>query len=311
MKILFLGSKRKIRGYGKGYNGDVFITLFKDELSRQHDVLFWGWGYQYNWQNDKSIFEIIDFFGKPDVIMTLCVTDFSKIGLHLIKDIPKIHFVGDVYPTMTEKEYKRHKHLYDTLDHDIYFSPNLTTNECVKKMDVRGKCILWPWSVDTNFFKNYNTNRDIDCCFMGSTWEQLYGNGRSTLKKTLKILKGNNWTKRAYFDDYVDILNRSKIFITNNFKLGYWSKKIMEAMSCGCMLLTDDYPEYEYYGFKDEIHLIKYKTIDEMIELADFYRNNDKRRRKIADAGSKYVRKKFNIVIATEELIEIIQKEIK
>lgn len=311
MKILFLGNKRKIRGYGKGYNGDIFITLFKDELARQHDVLFWGWGYQYNWQGDKNIWEILDFFGKPDVIMTLCVTDFNKIGLNEVTDILKVHFVGDFYPSMTEKEYKRHRYLYNTIGYDLYFSPNTIIRKYVEDEIIKGESLLWPWSVDTNFFKDYETERTIDNCFMGSSWEALYGKGRSEAKQIIKTMPGNNWTRRAYFDEYVDILNKSKIFVVNNFKLGYWPKKVLEAMSCGCMVLSDHYPEYDVYGFRNKTHLVIYEDFDEMKRLACFCRTRPSLIEKIAKAGSKFVRNKFNIIKAVESLTEILERRLK
>lgn len=310
MKILFLGNRRKHRGSGPGYNGDMNITFMKEELARQHDVLFWGWGYQYNWKLDTTIYDIFDLYGKPDVIITLCVTDFNLMGLQHVKDILKVHIVGDYYPGMSNKEKARHDYLYESLGYDLLLSPNIVMQRFIEKEWPYKKSILWPWSVNINYFRDWGLNRDIDCCFMGAKPERVYGGGRKRLVSILKELPGNNWTTGVFFEDYVEKLNRSKIFVTNNSTLRYWSKKVLEAMACGCLLLTDWYEDYEIFGFVDKEHLVVYGDLFRLRQLIPYYLNNREGMESIAAAGQRYTQSHFNTEVMIEKLIEIIERNI-
>ena len=87
------------------------------------------------------------------------------------------------------------------------------------------------------------------------------------------------------------VYNFSKIAVNqNNFSLkNYTSDRIWRIMASGCFCLSHYFPGIEKI-FQKEVHLDWFHDFDEMVELIDFYLENEEERKAIADVGSKYVR---------------------
>ena len=68
--------------------------------------------------------------------------------------------------------------------------------------------------------------------------------------------------------------------------------RVVDIMGCGGFLLTNYQSELLEY-FKPEDDLVIYSSIEEAVELADYYLRNEEERRKIAISGYNKVKKDF------------------
>jgi len=306
-KILVLGNRKLYHGLGRGFKYDMFLELLREELARQHDVLCWGWGYRYNWREDVQLSGVIDFFGKPDIVLTDSLYDFTHLGI-LDIDAVKVHIMGDFYYGMSERPF--HKSLKAFKQYDILLAVSNSALLLAKEQFPDKECIFWPWSVDTNFFRNYDRDRPIDVFFAASVQEQLYGPDRKLIQQILMEmqLEGfNTWTgRKAYFGDYVDMMNASKVSVGNNSKFGFMTKKALEVMACGALLLTDKCEEFDMVGIEDGEHVVVYNDLDDLRDKIYYYLKNDSERELIAFNGYDLVINEFSTRDAVHKMMEII-----
>ena len=307
-KILYLGARRFSCGdrYTLGLKGDIFLELFREEVARQHDVLNWGWGYRYNWIQHRQLSEPIDFFGTPDIVLTDDFGYYVSLGI-LDIDAVKAHIVGDFYYGMDDKFLRKYLVIFE--QYDILFAVCDSAVRLVKEHLPEKKCVFWPYSVDVNFFRNYDRDRPIDVFFGASTSGALYGWDRRNIYEMLKELyvEGlNTYPKKIYFYGYVDTLNKSKIAISNNSMYGFMPKKVLEIMACGSLLLTDKCEEFDLLGIEDGKHVVVYNDLDDLRDKIYYYLENDSEREKIALNGNKLVNSKFRMYDAVHSMMEHI-----
>jgi len=306
-KILYLGNRRLYHGMGAGFKHDVFLELFREELARQHDVLNWGWGYRYNWEIDRHLSGVIDFFGKPDIVLADAFEDYTEVGISDI-DALKVHIMGDFYYGMRARKLRRSRELFK--QYDVLLAVNNSALLLAKEHFPDKKCYFWPWSVDTNFFRNYDRDRPIDVFWGGSALKELYGRTRGDIKRMVKFLHydglNTEFEKKFFFGDYVDVLNASKIAISNNSKFGFITKRIFEIMACGALLLTDKCEEFDMLDLEDGKHMVVYNDIDDLREKIYYYLANDFRREEIALDGCDFVTGRFSTRNAVYNLMEIL-----
>ncbi len=258
-KILYLGNRRLYHGSGRGFKRDVFLELFREELSRRHDVLCWGWGYRYNWEKHRQLSDVIGFFGTPDIVLTDDFYNYTNLGISSINAV-KVHIIGDFYYGMPEPILRRSIELFK--QYDVLLAVCCSAVRLAKEHLPGKKCYFWPWSVDINFFRNYSRDRPIDVFFGASSAVDIYGPNRKLIEGMFKGMQREGFNieygKRFFYGDYVDKMNASKIGVSNNFKYGFMTKKVLEIMACGALLLTDKCEEFDVLGFEDGKHIVIY-----------------------------------------------------
>lgn len=72
----------------------------------------------------------------------------------------------------------------------------------------------------------------------------------------------------------------------------FTSDRMFRIMGSGAFCLTKWYPDYEK-DFIDGVHLRIFHNLDEMVYLINYYLEHEEERKKIAEAGYKYVRENF------------------
>lgn len=107
---------------------------------------------------------------------------------------------------------------------------------------------------------------------------------------------GNNWT---YKDGNVMYNEEKEAAIYRGSKIGincshfdrsrYTSDRMYRIMGCGTMCLTKWYPKIEE-DFQDGKHLRVWRTMEELIELIDYYLEHPEEREAIAKCGQEHVR---------------------
>ncbi len=92
----------------------------------------------------------------------------------------------------------------------------------------------------------------------------------------------------------------------NNIRL-YHSDRITNYLSCGTLVLAKKVPDSDLL-FKDKLHLRYFDSAEEFFELAKWYLANEPERKKIADAGMKWVHEQFNCVKIAGYILELAKQ---
>jgi len=87
--------------------------------------------------------------------------------------------------------------------------------------------------------------------------------------------------------DTADIFRKSKI-VFNTAAVDDFNMRIPESTATGSFLLTEWVPDIEKAGYVDGVHLVTYKTMDEAIEKAHYYLENEQERELIAKTGMEF-----------------------
>ena len=75
-------------------------------------------------------------------------------------------------------------------------------------------------------------------------------------------------------------------------------------MGCGGFLLSN-YQEEIAEMFEEDKEVVLFRDIKECLDKMEFYLNNDDKRREIAEAGCRAVRKRFGYKEQLEKLFEL------
>jgi len=292
---------------GKRYWGH---QLFRNEIGRQHDVIYYGEGFK-NYNIGLTLSQIINkFYGdsKPDVLMTYFGVNFLKgisNSYDKVNDIFKVHMIIDymdgIMPA-TNINLKKHKY-------DLVFAVtgsavnNLRENKICKRIE-------WlPFSVDINVYKNLYLEKTNDVLSSFSVREALYPN-RGKIHDMLQEMKIENIFKKVMRNGLIKAINSSKIMITSNNKWKSLSMRYTETLACGGFLLADKPQDLDKLGYVDGKHLVIYNDLDDLREKIIYYLDpeNEKEREKIASCGMKHVRANHNCKVRVKEMIDVIER---
>jgi len=232
MRILILGpNKSRARNWGH--------DLFKKEISRQHNVLFYGEGYP-NFKPENPVYEIVNKYshkGKPfDFVLTYMskwVKDFH--GFEEVK-IPKVNITVDYFePTQDYKYFASWKNIDCILKKerpDLIFAVTTKTVKDLKRNLNFQKVFYLPFSVDTTIYKNLSLPKSIDILACFADYAHGYKT-RSKIKKAAKSMLLKMYSKTVLHDNYIRYINMSKIFINaNNDYDNSLSMKYTESLAC-------------------------------------------------------------------------------
>ncbi|MGB7581907.1 MAG: glycosyltransferase [Sedimentisphaerales bacterium] len=110
--------------------------------------------------------------------------------------------------------------------------------------------------------------------------------------------------------DYLYAISGAKIGLSinadNNVRL-YHSDRLTHYLSCGTFALAKKVPDSDLL-FKDKQHLRYFETAEEFFELADWFLKHANERKKIADAGMKWMHEQFNNVKIAGYILDLIEK---
>jgi spore maturation protein CgeB len=304
MKILLLAWNR-LRPKKKGnWNHE----LFRRELARQHDVIFWGIGYK-NYDLRLSISDVIEKNPGIDFILTHFEhrTKFFW-GLENIQNIPKVHICGGDYDEKTYEGWNSH---FERIKYDMVFGRYTRMIKDLRKNGVKGKIYYLPWSVDTNKHYKQNIKKNIDVAAIFQAHRRIHPE-RLKLKKLIKKMGMNSFVGTAWFEDYVQKINESKIFVSANVKFPRLSGKYYEVLACGTFFLTTRPEDLERLGFKNGEHLVLYKDdFSDLKDKIDYFLEHEDEREEIAKNGMDFVRKNHSSEVRVRELMEMVGKELR
>jgi spore maturation protein CgeB len=302
MKILIL-NPNQIHRYNWGHQ------LFRNEIGRQHDVVFYGEGFpdfNKNW-NVKDIISKKYKKTKPDLILTYgwrYSKDFD--GLCEIDDIAKAHIIMDyVRPETLQKQDDMHrKNKYNMLF--VITTPAL---ELVRKRTPDFPIAMIPFSVDINIYKKIDMiKKDIVLASFTSR-SDVYPN-RPKIKKAIKELNIKVIEKRIIHNQLINAINKCKITVTANNIFSSLSMRYTETLACGGLLLCDKPMDMECLGFEDKKHLVVYNGIKDFKKKIKYYidSRHDAERIKIEKTGMDFVRKNHSCEVRVKQMTSYLNE---
>jgi len=243
---------------------------------------------------DTSMVDLVNKH-KPDVIFkygfrTPFEKDLDKV------DIPKFIYLVDYFPP--KGAYKGRQQIYADFMReskwDFALLPVTYMSDFVKQDGQVKETLISPFSVDIDMFKNIKINKDVDVSAMFVSRTDVYPNRKMVLNAINQIKGLNIVTGKRAMIAYIDIINRSKIFVTSNNVFGSMSMKYTECMSCGTFLLADEPEDWELFGYKPGYHFVIYKDVNDLKDKIKYFLKNEKEREEIALNGMKFVREFHN-----------------
>ena len=301
MKILLLAWNRDWPKRKGNWNHE----LFRRELARQHEVIFWGAGYD-NYNKRLSMDDVLSQHSNIDIILTHYEhrDKYFPVGFKNIKHIPKIHLCGGDYDEITAPGWNAH---FNSTKYDIIFGRYLSMVEDLKRYKVPGIIKFLPWSVDTNKYKKLNIKKSVDVAAIFQAHARIHSD-RRLLKNRLSKMILNSFIGTAWFEEYIQKINESKICISSNVKSPRLSGKYYEILACGTFFLTTRPEDFGTLGFKNGKHLILYENdFNDLESQIKYFLEHEEEREKIALEGMKFVRKYHNTELRVKEFIELIE----
>lgn len=301
MKILLL-NPNQISRYNWGHQ------LFRNEIGRQHDVVYYGPGFP-KFNKNFSVKEIIKNKYKkssPDLIMTYgwrYSKDFQ--GMSEV-DIPKAHIIVDyARPHGIPKQDAFHrKNGYDLLFAVTQRAHNLLVNN-TPEIPVR----IIPFSVDINIYKKSNVPKQDIVLASFNSRKDVYPK-RIQIRKALHEMNIRVAQKKVIHQGYINLINKCKISVTANNIFGSLSMKYTEVLACGGFLLADKPEDFEFAGFENNKHMVLYTTIKDFKKKVKYYMDpkHDTERQQIETAGMKFVRKNHSCAVRVKQMTNYIHE---
>ncbi len=298
MKCLLL-NPNQIKRYNWGHQ------LFRNEIGRQIDVDYYGVDFPH-FNPEWNVKEIIDFYGKPDFILTYgwrYSKDFE--GLSDV-DVPKVHITVDYG---RPAGIPRQNTFFKENKYDLVFAITLNALNLLKKHKVCNMIHIIPFSVDCDIYKPLKLAKKDQILASFTTRTDIYPN-RSKVQRAAKSTGYPVITERVVHKKLIRVINKSKITLTSNNIFKSFSMRYTETMACGGFLLADEPADMEFLGYVNKKHFVVYKGLNDLKDKIKFYMKNDSNREKITKQGMDFVRKTHNNQKRVADMLTIIKREL-
>lgn len=270
----------------------------------------------YKNKTDKLLFDQIKYY-EPDIVFVSFARGLDQTTIQLMRQAaPSAVFAGtdgDPWPRLHPGRIETAREL------DIIFS----TNDGQWLQDYRdagiSKCFFMPNACDPDIERRYEVADEwrTDLLWIGGL--SHHADKSFTLREDMvsKLAKRNNCKLYGCFGndkiggmDFLYALSGARIGVSINAYDGIrlcHSDRLTRFLSCGTMVLTKRFPDCELL-YHDKEHLRYFDTEDEFFKMADSYLANEQERKKIADAGMKWVHDQFNCSKIAGYMLDLIEK---
>ena len=169
-----------------------------------------------------------------------------------------------------------------------------------------------PKAYDENQLRNLNLERDIELGFVGRIKNRIYRDRRPFLG-SLVAENGLQMLRTDPGDEYLQTLNRIKIFVSADSGFLEYMAKNFEAMACGCMLFANRQGgiEENSLGFRHMENVVLYNDPDDACKLLAMLKENPALVKDIASKGEELVRERHTLGARVLPFVEAIKTEIK
>ncbi|MCI0993288.1 glycosyltransferase family 1 protein [Pseudomonas sp. ICMP22404] len=164
---------------------------------------------------------------------------------------------------------------------------------------------------DEQMLHNTGSVRDIPVGFLGSLKSTEYAQ-RKTLLESLARRTGMLVTRTASGREYLETLNRIKIFVSADLGMGEFMIKNFEAMACGCVLLAwSQGEEDKLLGFEDMENVVFYHSEGEAVQKLELLQREPELAARIASKGQAFAESRYSFARVGQDLAAEIQREMR
>ncbi|ROM63692.1 glycosyltransferase [Pseudomonas brassicacearum] len=245
------------------------------------------------------------------------VVIFSRVKrlapqLSVLKCIPGLIFLEhDAYQNyMPESKYKG---VYSRLYHRLPSCRALVSGAVVaRRMQTEGiDAVFVSKGYDEQMLHNIGGVRDIPAGFLGSLKSTEYAQ-RKALLESLARRTGMLVTRTQSGSEYLETLNRIKIFVSADLGMGEFMIKNFEAMACGCVLLAwSQGEEDQLLGFEDMENIVFYRSEDEAVQKLELLQRDQALAARIAAKGQAFAESRYSFARVGQALATEIQREMR
>lgn len=161
---------------------------------------------------------------------------------------------------------------------------------------------------DEQFFVNRQGERDIESAFLGSVKGHTYAERRAMLA-AIAALTPLHIGRTETREEYRQLLNRTRIFVSADVGMGEYMIKNFEAMACGCALVacSQGAEEDAALGFVDGENAMLYRTAEEALEKIARLQADLLLLERIARAGQQLAEQHYGFARVGRDLAAAIQ----
>ncbi|MHC8364896.1 glycosyltransferase family protein [Pseudomonas sp. ZT5P21] len=245
------------------------------------------------------------------------VVIFSRVKrlvpqLSVLKCIPGLVFLEhDAYQNyMPESKYLR---VYSRLYSRLPSSRVLVSGAVVaRRMQAENiDAVFVSKGYDEQMLQNTESVRDIPVAFLGSLKSTEYAQRRALLE-SLSRRTGMMVGRTKSGAEYLEMLNRIKIFVSADIGMNEFMIKNFEAMACGCVLLAwSQGEEDQLLGFRDMHNTVFYRSEDEAVEKLHLLQSDPLLTARIASNGQAFAESQYSFARVGRTLAAEIQREMR
>lgn len=173
-----------------------------------------------------------------------------------------------------------------------------------------------PHHVNTDIFKDYGNEKEIDYLLMGAVepeWYSLRYKILNTMKKRPNFVYHQHPGYRNYGEQenvfigekYAQEISRAKMFFTCDSIYKYPLNKYFEVLASKTLLLAPSSKELSDLGFIPGVHFVEINA-DDFEEKAEYYLAHEEEREKIAQQGYEMVHSKHSTVHRAAQFVNMI-----
>jgi len=270
------------------------------------------------WLSDKEQANLRKYFkenvdtDKYDRIMLFLRIKKEMKQVPFLRTIPNLVFLEhDACQNYMECKYKgRFSNYYSRLPWVRIIVSGATLAQRLQKEHF--DAVFVSKAYDQTFLKNLHRTRDVELGFIGSLGSGAYSERKKFLEKlaqkeSLLITRTNSG------EDYLNMLNRIRFFVSCDMGMGEYMSKNFEALACGCVLITYSQGDEENkaIGFKDMENVVLYKTLDELQHKLSLLRLDKALAENIASKGQKLAEEYYNSDVVGKRIVEALIPDLR
>ena len=287
-----------------------FATLF-DGIARHFDTTV----VKLSKQQRTVLTKTIDSLGVEKYDRVMFDVPLTRIGRHykaLRKISGLILYEEDAWTEFSEHSKYRNKFIkiYQSIGAFRLITTGYTNSETLRAagLDV----VVIPKSYDENHLRNLHLDRDIGLAFIGRIKTRIYRDRRPFLEK-LVAENGMQLLRTDPGEEYLQTLNRIKIFVSADIGFREYMAKNFEAMACGCMLFASRQGglEEDSLGFVAMENVVLYDNINDAQGKLAMLGENPDIVEEVARRGEELVRERHTLGSRVMPFVEAIRADIK
>ncbi|QHA80622.1 glycosyltransferase [Pseudomonas mediterranea] len=232
--------------------------------------------------------------------------------LRVLKCVPGLIFLEhDAYQNyMSESKYKGvYSRLYRRLPSCRALVSGALVARRMQAEDI--DAVFVSKGYDERMLRNTGKERDIPVGFLGSLKSTEYAQ-RKALLESLARRTGMLVARTKSGSEYLETLNRIKIFVSADLGMGEFMIKNFEAMACGCVLLAwSQGEEDELLGFRDMENVVFYHSEEEAVQKLELLQRDPELAAQIAHNGQAFAESQYSFARVGQALAAEIQREMR